>query len=66
VTVNEPNRGCVVVTIREGVEFLRLNTTDGPIDIELKPGHSNRAKVAVRAPLAVGVGRERYEADDAD
>lgn len=49
----------IVVTVREDREFIRLDTTDGPVLIDCTPVTRTRTKVRIRAPRSVQVLREK-------
>jgi hypothetical protein len=53
--------GCVALSIRDHKERLVLDTSDGRVIVEIRPQSAVRAKVIVRAPKAVRIGREKRE-----
>lgn len=55
--ITTQERGCVVVTMRNDEQVIRLVTTDGHVDVLVLPHSASRAKVVVRAPMKVRVTR---------
>lgn len=53
--------GVVALSIRDHKERLVLDTSDGRVIVEIRPTSSVRARVVVRAPKAVRIGREKRE-----
>jgi hypothetical protein len=53
--------GCVVVTLRKDRDFVTLTTSDGDIEIEVRPIATDRARLVVRAPITIPVVRGKRE-----
>lgn len=53
--------GVVALSIRDHRERLTLDTSDGRIVVEISPQSPVRARVIVRAPKRVRIGREKRE-----
>lgn len=57
---------CVVVGIRDHREFVRLQTSQGEVDVEVRAVGAKRCRVCVRAPREVRVHRVQRETEAAD